>query len=125
MSKRDALRGYLLHVAANAEGPLTLSSEQIWVVFASTFDDFTDFDKAFTEALVWMSAEGLVRYHSLSEGTNGEGMVVGLVTTQKGQEVHQDASVQRSAFAETNALHPDEAVMLGRFLEDWLSKTRL
>jgi len=116
MSRRDALRGYLLHIAANTDEPVTLSSEEIWVAFASEFEDFNNFDQAFSDALVWLSEGGFVRFGSRPAGTNGECAVVDLVATPQGVEAERQASVQTPELNKKIALNLDSADMLGCFI---------
>lgn len=119
MPKKEALRGYLLHMAVFADDPVALSSEDIHEAFTADYPDFADFDDAFSQALFWLRDEGLIRFHSLPSGTNGEATVVDLIASAAGERALRDASSNAPELKQKGGLHLALAGMLGRFIGEW------
>ena len=121
LSKRDALRGYLLHMAVAADDPIDLSAEDFHAAFQADYSDFDDFDQSFANALIWLRTEGFVRFESLPSGTNGETTVIALVATRFGEQAVSKAAETMPAVKERSRLHVEIAGMFGRFIGELIN----
>lgn len=59
------------------------SSEDFHAAFATDIPEIEDFDSLFYDMLLWLKAEGYVRFETVYDGTNGETCVAGLQATSK------------------------------------------
>lgn len=59
------------------------SSEDFHPAFTADIAEIEDFDSLFYDMLLWLKAEGYVRFEAVYDGTNGETCVAGLQATAK------------------------------------------
>jgi hypothetical protein len=121
MELKTALRGYLLHLAATSDAPVSLSSEDVYEAFKADFPTFSDFDDAFGVQLAWLRNEGLVRYDAIYCGSNNENCVLDLEATAAGEKAIEGAAKSMPELRRSDGLHIAVASMAGAFIGEFIN----